>query len=161
LWWKKHETTDFATPGHALLRSAQLLWARTRHSSPQPASSSSTPATAGSDAQAILDQALPDAETHGGGSGKLLPQFSNTLAGTPAGVIAISFAFTCTGGADASITVLVDGKPTGSASSAKCDGSVLQKSADVPRPSPVGFEATIKGSTQGSFAYEYLTEKKG
>jgi hypothetical protein len=41
-----------------------------------------------------------------------------------------------------------------------CDGSIVQNSVELPRPSAVGFAAEVKGQTNGSFAYAYYVEKK-
>ena len=140
-------------------------------STPKSASQSpraGAPAADGSDAKAILDGAFAGSQAlgtgdqaMGSGHGLLQEYISNTLAGTPEDVVSVTFAFTCTGNATVVLKVAVDGKNVPSAAgSHPCDRSVIQYAVEVPKPSPVSFAAKVTGSTDGSFAYAYFTEKR-
>ncbi|WP_251020195.1 hypothetical protein [Streptomyces sp. ISL-98] len=73
----------------------------------------------------------------------------------------MTFAFTCTGNAKIALKFSVGGKEVPSAAGTQaCDGSIFQRSIDVPKPGPVSFEAAVSGSDKGSFAYAYYAEKK-
>ncbi|UQU65790.1 hypothetical protein COUCH_05580 [Couchioplanes caeruleus] len=129
--------------------------------SPTVGSTASAPAADGSDAVAVLDQAFTGIEKLGGGYGRLEQRLGNTLAGTPKGVLSVTVAFTCTGGATLSLTATVESRDVAStAGEHSCDGSIIQNSVELQRPSAVGFTAGVKGQTNGSFAYAYYVEKK-
>lgn len=113
------------------------------------------------DLKAVLERAFVARESLGGGSGRLDPQFGNTHPATPEGVLSVTFAFTCTGKGEVSLKFTVGGKevPT-AAGSQVCDGTIFQRSVDVPKPGPLGFVAAVGGSADGGFAYAYYAEKK-
>lgn len=126
-----------------------------------PARSAGTPNPDGSDAVTTLDQAFTNIEKLGGGSGRLEADLGNTLASTPDDVRSVTLAFICTGGATVTFSTAASGKYLKSApADHPCDGSIIQKSIEVTKPSSVGFSAEIKGSHDGSFAYGYYVEKK-
>ncbi|MEV4879416.1 hypothetical protein [Streptomyces cyaneofuscatus] len=144
-------------------------------SGPPPSSSSRTGATPGetsrapSDATAVADEAravleglLAERESIGGGSGELQSRFGNTHPVTPDGVLSVTFTFTCTGGGEVKLRNEVGGKDVPSAAGTQaCDGSLYQRSVDVPAPAPIGFTATpVPDTTDGGYAYAYYVEKK-
>lgn len=130
----------------------------TSESANRPLASS---ATDGADAQAILDRTFQDIEVLGSGYGLLQPALGNTLAGTREGVLTVTFAFTCTGGATANLKIISYGKEiTSTAGTQRCDGSIYQTSVETPTPRQVGFTADITGTTAGSFGYGYYPEKQ-
>ncbi|MEV3990253.1 hypothetical protein AB0J57_15230 [Streptomyces sp. NPDC049837] len=76
-------------------------------------------------------------------------------------MLSLTFAFTCTGKGKVTLKFSVAGKEMPKAAGTQvCDGSIFQRSIDVPKPGPVGFEATVSGSVNGDFAYAYYAEKK-
>src|SRR4051812_2257142 len=135
----------FAT---ALLLGACTAAAPSSSPSPGPGAAEATgasagpPGAAGSEEKAVLDRIFTGREELGGGYGQLQSDVGNTLAGTPDRVLSVTFAFVCTGGAKAALTVAVDGKDVPSAAGAQtCDNSIFQTSVEVPRAALVGFRA--------------------
>ncbi|MFF8945871.1 hypothetical protein ACF1A5_27025 [Streptomyces sp. NPDC014864] len=124
-------------------------------------SASAQASEAGQAEKAVLEQSFPGRESLGDGFGKLRQEIGNTLAATPKGVLSVTFAFVCTGGAKVSFTFEAGGKEVRSAAPAPtCDKSVFQRSLTVSRGGPVGFSADVTGSDGGGFAYSYYVEKK-
>jgi hypothetical protein len=123
--------------------------------------STATPGSGAAGSTAVLERAFVGRESLGSGSGQLQSQFGNTHPGTPEGVLSVTFAFTCTGNAKIALKFSVGGKEVPSAAGTQaCDGSIFQRSIDVPKPGPLSFEAAVNGSDNGSFAYAYYAEKK-
>jgi hypothetical protein len=148
----------------ALTTACSTEWsskAPTPGANPAQSVSTGTPSTQASDAETILNEAFMGSEPLGSGFGQLQEHVGNTLARTPDKVLSVTFAFTCTGTATATLKIRVDGKETPSAAGTHtCDGSVFQRSVELPKPSAVGFQASITGPYNGSFAYAYHVEKK-
>jgi hypothetical protein len=121
-----------------------------------------TPDTAGAEAaKSVLEKTFVTRESLGGGSGGLQRQFGNTHPTTPDDVLSVTFAFTCTGGATVTLTFTVADKEVSSAAGTHvCDGSVFQRSVELPKPGPLGFSAAVTGSEGGGYAYAYYAEKK-
>lgn len=135
----------------------------TNSSAPGPRPSQSSPGAApdGKDAKAILEQAFVGREELGSGSGPLVSRLGNTLPATPDHVLSVTFAFTCTGKSKVSFDFTVNGKNASSAAhTSTCDGSIFQQSIKVSEPGPISFDADVKGSVNGGFAYAYYAEKK-
>ncbi|MFG3498571.1 hypothetical protein [Streptomyces sp. NPDC047928] len=125
-----------------------------------PAPTASGPSGAEA-AKSVLERAFVAREPLGAGSGGLEPRFGNTHPSTPDDVLSVTFAFTCTGGAKVALEIAVEGEDVPSAAGTQlCDGSVLQRSIDLPKPGSVGFSATVTGPGGGSYAYAYYAEKK-
>jgi hypothetical protein len=130
-------------------------------SRPTPDGFPSSSGRAEDEAHTILESVTTESDL-GGGWGLLRPLFSNTLAGTPKGVLSVSFAFVCTGDAEVAIKVGPDALRFRSLRPrvVPCDGSVVQQSVDLPHPGPVSFQGEITGDQKnGSFAYAYYPEK--
>ncbi|WP_137994194.1 hypothetical protein [Streptomyces vilmorinianum] len=114
-------------------------------------------------AKAVLEGAFVGRESLGSGSGQLQRQFGNTHPATPDGVLSVTFAFTCTGGADTKVALrfaVADAYVPSAEDTAVCDGSVFQRSIDVTKSGPFRFEAGLTGSEDGGYAYAYYVEKK-
>ncbi|MET7380415.1 hypothetical protein ABZT08_16630 [Streptomyces sp. NPDC005526] len=130
-------------------------------SASSPATQASGASDAGQAEKAALEQSFPGRESLGDGFGRLRQGIGNTLAATPKGVLSVTFAFVCTGGAKVSFTFEAGGKEVRSAAPAHtCGKSVFQQSLTVSRGGPVGFSADVTGSDGGGFAYSYYVEKK-
>lgn len=131
---------------------------RTGKPSPSLSSSPSVPPD-GKEAKAILDRAFTGREALGGGSGPLVPRLGNTAPAPDKDVLSVTFAFTCTGNGEVAFTFAVDGKKVSSAAhTSPCDGSIFQKSLEIPVPGPVTFTADTTASNHGEFAYAYYPE---
>jgi hypothetical protein len=113
------------------------------------------------DLAAALERSFGPGESFGSGSGPLDPQFGNTHPSTPDGALSVTFAFTCTGKGEVALTFSVDGQEVPAAAGTQvCDGTLFQRSIEVPEPGPIGFVAAVTGSADGSFAYAFYAEKE-
>ncbi|MYX14921.1 hypothetical protein GTY67_16260 [Streptomyces sp. SID8374] len=150
-----------------------LLGAGACSPSEQPESSSTSPSVTGSasaapdtsaaqTAKSVLEKGIVNMESLSDGDGGLQKQFGNTLASVPEDVLSVSFAFTCTGGAEVALTFRLAGKEVASAAGTHvCDGStIFQRSIDTPGSGPLGFSAVATGAESGGYAYAYYSEKK-
>ncbi|MYW29239.1 hypothetical protein [Streptomyces sp. SID2119] len=139
----------------------------------RPESSSKSPSASGSAsvapdtsaaeaAKSVLDKGIVNMESLGEGDGAVQKQFGNTLASVPEDVLSVSFAFTCTGGAEVALTFRLTGKEVASAAGTHvCDGStIFQRSIDTTGSGPLGFSAIATGAESGGYAYAYYSEKK-
>ncbi|GAB1694954.1 hypothetical protein [Krasilnikovia sp. M28-CT-15] len=131
-------------------------------SPPAPATSPASPTTsAAGGADAALKQAFSTREALGSGAGQLEPHVGNSLATTPKSVLSVTFAFVCTGGAAVTLQVgTVASAASSTKATQKCDGSILQRSVELPKPGAVTFEGDVTGTQPGGFAYGYYVEKK-
>ncbi|MGW1293208.1 hypothetical protein [Streptomyces sp. NPDC002533] len=127
-------------------------------------SASVTPDPSGAEAaKALLDKGIVNMESLGEGDGELRKQFGNTLASMPEDVLSVSFAFTCTGGAEVALTFRLGGKDVASAAGTHlCDGStIFQRSIETAGADhPLGFSAVATGVGSGGYAYAFHSEKK-
>ncbi|MDQ0933532.1 hypothetical protein [Streptomyces turgidiscabies] len=115
----------------------------------------------GKSVKAILDQAFVGRQEIGSGYGRLESRLGNTTPATPKKVLSVTFAFVCTRGGKISFDFSANGKDVPSAADAgTCDGSIFQRSVEIPKPGPMSFEAKTTGTDNGSFAYAYYVEKK-
>ncbi|MEU7006910.1 hypothetical protein [Streptomyces sp. NPDC046332] len=121
-----------------------------------------TPDTADAEAaKSVLEGAFVGRQSLGGGSGGLQRYFGNTHPATPDDVLSVTFAFTCTGGATVALTFAAAGQDVPSAAGTQvCDGSVFQRSVELPEPGALGFSAVVTGSEDGGYAYAFYAEKK-
>ncbi|MDC0769911.1 hypothetical protein [Streptomyces sp. HD] len=132
-------------------------------STPKPRTSQSSPSAVpdAEAAKAVLDQAFIGMEALGSGGGRLQPHIGNTLPTTPANVLSVTFAFTCTGKGKVAFAFTVNGRDAAkTAHTSICDGSIFQQSIEVSKPGLISFEGELTGSDNGSFAYSFYTEKK-
>ncbi|WP_412744233.1 hypothetical protein [Krasilnikovia sp. MM14-A1004] len=129
-------------------------------SQPTPAPSTTSAANS-ADAETALKRAFSTREALGSGAGQLEPHVGNTLATTPKGVLNVTFAFVCTGGAVVTLQVgTVANTASSTTATQKCDGSILQQSVALPKPDAVTFTGVVTGTQPGGFAYGYYVEKK-
>jgi hypothetical protein len=131
--------------------------------SPVPGKAAPVPTLEAADGGALnsqLERVFENLESLGGGSGALGPSFGNTHPGLPDGVLSVTFAFVCSGGATVKLAFTVGGKDVPAAAGSQvCDGSIEQRSVEVPGPGAFGFSAELAGSGAGGFAYGYYAEK--